>query len=61
MKKFGQSYYDHVTYFNLDASEELCQEFENTKEPHRLCGILRLYTDSPIEAGEILIIFDEIQ
>ena len=61
MKKFGEEHYEHTAYFNFDASEELCREFENTKDPKRLLGLLRLYTDQPIEAGKTLLIFDEIQ
>ena len=61
MRKFGEEYFDHVAYFNFDASEELCREFENTKNPERLIDILRLYTEYPIEPGRTLIIFDEIQ
>ena len=61
MKKFGELHFDYVAYFNFDASEELCREFDNTKDPSRLLGILRLYTDQPLEAGRTLIIFDEIQ
>ena len=30
MRKFGEEYFDHVAYFNFDASEELCREFENS-------------------------------
>lgn len=61
MRKFGEEYFDYVAYFNFDASEELCREFENTKNPKRLIDILRLYTEYPIEPGRTLIIFDEIQ
>lgn len=61
MKKFGELNYDHVAYFNFDSSEELCQEFERTKEPVRLLGILRLYASEPIVPEHTLIIFDEIQ
>lgn len=61
MRKFGELHYEHVAYFNFDASEELCREFENTKDPARLLGVLRLYADRPIEAGKTLLIFDEIQ
>ncbi len=61
MRKFGEEHFDHVAYFNFDASEELCLEFENTKNPERLIDILRLYTDCPIEPGRTLMIFDEIQ
>ena len=61
MRKFGALHYEHVAYFNFDSSEELCREFERTKEPSRLLGILQLYAGVPIEAGRTLIIFDEIQ
>lgn len=61
MRKFGEEYFDYVAYFNFDASEELCREFENTKSPERLIDILRLYTECPIEPERTLIIFDEIQ
>lgn len=61
MKKFGEECFDYVAYFNFDASEELCREFENTKSPERLIDILRLYTEYPIEPGRTLIIFDKIQ
>jgi predicted AAA+ superfamily ATPase len=61
MKKFGEENYRNVAYFNFDSSEELCAEFEKTKDPHRLIGILKLYSSVPIEPGETLLIFDEIQ
>jgi hypothetical protein len=61
MKKFGADNYPYVAYFNFDSSEELCAEFEKTKDPHRLIGILKLYASVPILPGETLIIFDEIQ
>ena len=61
MRKFGEEHFDYVAYFNFDASEELCREFENTKSPERLIDILRLYTECPIEPERTLIIFDEIQ
>lgn len=61
MQEFGRLHYDHVAYFNFDASEELCREFENTKQPSRLLGVLQLYTQQPILPERTLIIFDEIQ
>lgn len=61
MQKFGEEHFDYVAYFNFDASEELCNEFKNTKNPKRLIDILRLYTEFPIEPERTLIIFDEIQ
>ena len=61
MQKFGEENFEYVAYFNFDASDELCREFENTKNPERLIDILRLYTQYPIEPGRTLIVFDEIQ
>lgn len=61
MKKFGEEFFDYTAYFNFESSEELCKEFDRTKDPKRLLEILGLYTDKPIEAGRTLIIFDEIQ
>ena len=61
MQKFGEEHFEYMAYFNFDASDELCREFENTKNPERLIDILRLYTQYPIEPGRTLIIFDEIQ
>lgn len=61
MQKFGEEHFEYMAYFNFDASDELCREFENTKNPERLIDILRLYTQYPIEPGRTLIVFDEIQ
>lgn len=61
MRRFGQEYFENVAYFNFDSSEELCREFENTKDPERLIDLLRLYTDCPIVPEKTLLVFDEIQ
>lgn len=61
MKKFGETHYEYTAYFNFDTSEELHREFERTKDPDRLLGVLALYTNCPIEPGKTLLIFDEIQ
>lgn len=61
MKEFGQKYYKHTAYFNFERSDELKREFSVTKDPERLLGTLRLYTESPIDPEDTLIIFDEIQ
>jgi hypothetical protein len=50
-----------VAYFNFDSSDELCRAFDETKDPHRLLGTLKLFTSGPILPGETLLIFDEIQ
>lgn len=61
MQDFGQKNFEFTAYFNFESSEELCREFDKTKDPLRLLGILKLYSHCPIEAGRTLIIFDEIQ
>jgi predicted AAA+ superfamily ATPase len=61
IREFGKKHFAHTAYFNFDASEELCSEFERTKDPKRLISILQFYADVPIVAGDTLIIFDEIQ
>jgi predicted AAA+ superfamily ATPase len=61
LKKFGEQCYKYVAYFNFDSSDELCRAFDETKDPHRLLGTLKLFTSVPILPGETLLIFDEIQ
>ena len=61
MQKFGELHYKHVAYFNFDSSEELCREFERTKDPSRLTAVLQLYAGVPIVPEHTLLIFDEIQ
>lgn len=61
LKKFGEQCYKYVAYFNFDSSDELCRAFDETKDPHRLIGTLKLFTSVPILPGETLLIFDEIQ
>lgn len=61
LKRFGEQNYSHVAYFNFDASDELCREFEKTKDPGRIIKMLQLYTSVPLEPHNTLIIFDEIQ
>jgi predicted AAA+ superfamily ATPase len=61
MKSFGENSFKHTAYFNFDKNEELPQVFEGTKDVKRLLGKLAVYTKSPIEPQNTLIIFDEIQ
>lgn len=61
MKKFGNEHYSYTAYFNFEASPELKREFANTKDPARIISILALYCNTPIQADNTLIIFDEIQ
>ena len=61
MKTFGERSFKHTAYFNFDQNDELLQVFEGTKDVERLLGKLAVYTKSPIEPQNTLIIFDEIQ
>lgn len=61
IKKFGESHFKYMAYFNFDSNEELCREFEKTKDVGRLIKILGIYCDVPILPEETLIFFDEIQ
>lgn len=61
MKRFGESNYKYTAYFNFDENEELCKEFEKTKDVKRLLVTLALYCEVPILPGDTLIVFDEIQ
>ena len=61
LKKFGNSYFDSVAYFNFDRQPELKQFFDNTKDPNRIIQNLSLVLGKPIIPGQTLIIFDEIQ
>lgn len=61
MRKFGESHYANVAYFNFESSPDLCSEFEKTKDPKQVLKFLQLYTDAVIEPERTLIIFDEIQ
>lgn len=61
MQEFGKECFEYVAEFNFDKVVELNSIFEKTKDVRRILKELALYTDVPIEPGNTLIIFDEIQ
>jgi predicted AAA+ superfamily ATPase len=61
MKEFGKQYYNNTAYFNFESNTEIHDIFNQTLNPERIIKDLSLYTDSPITAGDTLIIFDEVQ
>ncbi|MDL2311379.1 AAA family ATPase [Bacteroidales bacterium OttesenSCG-928-B11] len=61
MEEFGKTNFKYVAYFNFEKTEELAEVFKKTREVDRLLKELSLFTDNPIEPGNTLIIFDEIQ
>lgn len=61
LKKFGESYFEGVAYFNFEKQVDLRQFFSKTKEPERIIQNLAMIYGRPILSERTLIIFDEIQ
>ena len=61
METFGKNFFRYWVKFDFDRQPELKSVFKISKEPARILRELSLYSDVPLEAGETLIIFDEIQ
>ncbi len=61
VEEFGRRRFKYVAVFNFDRNSELKSLFSQTKDVKRLLGELELYTTVPIEVGETLLFFDEIQ
>jgi len=61
LKTFGERKFAHTAYFNFDKNDELQEVFEGTKDVERILGKLAVFSKSPIEPQNTLIIFDEIQ
>ena len=66
LKRFGATRYANCAYFSLEeiapgAPSEYAQFFETTRDPARIVAGLSLASGQPINPGETLIVFDEIQ
>ncbi|MFT3949941.1 MAG: AAA family ATPase [Agriterribacter sp.] len=61
LKRFGESHFSNIAYFNFEEQPELKQFFQQTKDVTRLLENLTLVHGKPIEPQKTLIIFDEIQ
>ena len=61
VQEFGRLHYDHIAVFNFDRQSELVSVFQQTKDVKRILRDLAFYTGVPIEPGNTLIFFDEIQ
>lgn len=61
MKEFGATYYDKVVYINFDNNERMKNLFEGSLEIGRLITGLELYAGHKVDAGNTLLIFDEVQ
>ncbi|MCI8272547.1 MAG: ATP-binding protein [Clostridia bacterium] len=61
VKQFGKENYEGLAYFNFDHDKDLCNLFENTKDPKRILEQLAFIYGRAIIPGKTLIFFDEIQ
>lgn len=61
LKEFGAKYFDNVCYINFESSAKFAAIFDYDFDVERIVRELELLTQSKIEAGKTLLIFDEIQ
>ncbi|MBP7073952.1 MAG: ATP-binding protein [Rhabdochlamydiaceae bacterium] len=61
LKKFGETAYQKVAYFNFEKDEKLEGYFKETLDPKQLIQILGIHAELDIQPHNTLIIFDEIQ
>ncbi len=61
MEQFGKECFKYVAKFDFDRQPELKEIFKISKQPSRILRELALYSDSPLDPENTLIIFDEIQ
>jgi predicted AAA+ superfamily ATPase len=61
LKRFGDSYYKDVAYFNFEENEKLKTVFEGDLNVKRILMELGVFRGKKIDSTETLLIFDEIQ
>jgi len=61
LKHFGKTSYNNVVYLNFEKDEKLDAFFTDTLDPKQLIKILGIHTETIIEPGNTLLIFDEVQ
>lgn len=61
LKRFGESAYTDVAYFNFEEDKRLSSFFTNDRAPKKIIRNLSVYRGTPIVPGKTLIILDEIQ
>lgn len=61
MKEFGQKAYKDTIYINFDSNSRMAELFAADLDTERLLLGLELYAGKKIDAGDTLIIFDEVQ
>ncbi len=61
LKEFGRRNFREYHYFNFEKQPDLAKIFEHDLNPQRILNELSFYIDRPIQIGEDLVIFDEVQ
>lgn len=61
LKEFGRLHFSEVHYFNFEKEAKLAKIFEADLVPQRLLDELSFHINRPINIGNDLVIFDEIQ
>lgn len=61
LQAFGRECFPCFYYVNFEKDENLSKLFEKNLDPKRIIQELNFYTDTSIDTGNDLLIFDEIQ
>lgn len=61
MKEFGRRYFEHAVYISFDNNERMQNVFSMDFDIHRILSALKVESRMEINAGNTLLIFDEIQ
>ena len=61
MKEFGKTHYEKCAYINFDNNERMESLFSGNLDIERIVTALQIEAGITIEAGNTLIIFDEVQ
>ena len=61
MKEFGKRYFENVIYINFENNQRMKNVFEMDYDIERILSALKIEVGKKIDAGNTLLIFDEIQ
>ena len=61
MQEFGRRYFENVVYISFDNNQRMKNVFEMDYDIGRILSALKVESKKKIEAGNTLLIFDEIQ
>jgi len=61
LKHFGTTSFKNMVYLNFEKDPNISKYFQGDLDPEKILKFLRIHTESMIEPGKTLIVFDEIQ